>query len=146
MGFAGDATLAKQDEIRAVLTGSDVEGTATTLDAFAGTATSTETGADVLTISTSTRKKIHFLGLDISGLTVGATATIRMYTKILDADASLTKFYSQTFTVGTYPDLTPVIDGTLAIRNDLRVEIQSSNAADTSASVKHFYIAEDMEA
>jgi len=125
--------------------GSEGEDTAATLNAHGGTATSGDTGADVVTISTSTRKLIHFLGIDISGLTATATATIRLYTKILNADASLTKFYDQDFVVGTDPDFVPVIDGSMGIRNDLRVEIQSDNASDTSVSVKYCYISEDME-
>ena len=132
-------------KVSARLSGNESEDTVTALNANGGTASSGDTGADVITISTSTRKKIHFLGIDISGLTAAATATIRLYTKILDADASLTEFYEQDFTVGTDPDLVPVIDGSIAIRNDLRIEIQSDNASDTSVSVKYHYITEDME-
>ena len=125
--------------------GSEGEDTVATLNANGGTATSGDTGADVITISTTTRKKIHLLGIDISGLTAGAKATIRLYTKVFNADASLTEFYEQDFTVDTDPDLVPVIDGSMGIRNDLRVEIQSDNASDTSVSVKYCYILEDME-
>ncbi|GAJ11258.1 unnamed protein product, partial [marine sediment metagenome] len=77
--------------------------------------------------------------------TAGTTATIRAYTKVLDADGSLTKFYDEDFTVDTDPDMIPFIDGTIGIRNDLRIEIQSDNASDTSVSVKYCYISEDME-
>lgn len=130
---------------RDTIAGSEAEGTATTLNAYGGVATSGETGADIFTVSTTSRRRIHSLGVQISGLSSGATATIRMYTKMLNADASLTKFYHQTFTVGIDVPFILVVDGTLAIRNDLRVEIQSSNAADTSVSVKYHYIIEDME-
>ncbi len=133
------------DLIKSDLAGTEVEGTASALNAYSGTATSTETGADVFTISTTTRKKIHFLGVQISGLTSGATATLRMYTKMLDADASLTKFYSEIFTVGTNVPFVPIVNGTIAIRNNVRIEIQSNNAADTSISAKYHYILETME-
>jgi len=133
------------DLIKSDLAGTEVEGTVAALDAYSGAATSTETGADVFTISTTTRKKIHFLGVQISGLTSGATATLRMYTKMLDADASLTKFYSEIFTVGTNVPFVPIVNGTIAIRNNVRVEIQSNNAADTSISAKYHYILESME-
>ena len=140
-----EAKLADVEAKLDKLAGGDAEGTASALNAYGGTASSGETGADVLTISTTTRKKIHALMIGISGLSAGAAATIRMYTKALDADATLTKFYHQSFTVETDPDLIPVIDGTIGIRNDLRVEIQSNNAADTSVSVKWHYIYEDAE-
>jgi len=147
MGYVTEAvaTEAKQDIISSKLVGGEAENTVAALNANGGTATSGDTGADVFTISATTRKKIHFLGVDISGLTADAKATIRLYTKVLNADASLTEFYEQVFTVGTDPDLVPVIDGSMGIRNDLRVEIQSDNASDTSVSVKYCYITEDME-
>lgn len=135
------AIKAETDKILGV----EGEDTVTALNAHGGTASSGDTGADVLTISTSTRKKIHFLGIDISGLTDAAKATIRAYTKVLDADASLTKFYDEDFTVGTDPDLIPFINGTIGIRNDLRIEIQSDNDSDTSVDVKYCYVSEDME-
>jgi len=128
------------------LRGGETENTATSLDLTAvGGGTSGEDGADVFILSTTTRKKIHFLGVSIANCTAAATITIRMYTKVLNADATLTKFYEQSFIAGTTPDLIPIIDGTLVIRNDLRVEMHSNNAGDNSVDVPYFYITEDME-
>lgn len=140
----GDATLANQTTIINRLAGGETEGTATPLDAFAGIATSGDTGADIFTIALTTRTKFHYLGIQISGLTNGAVATIRGYKKTTDA-GGMREFYNQQFTVRTDPDEIPVINGTIAFRNDVRFEIKSNNAADTAVSVDYEYLPEVME-
>ncbi|MBW2646126.1 MAG: hypothetical protein JRE23_08110 [Deltaproteobacteria bacterium] len=137
-------TLTKLNAIIDRQSGSEEEGTTTTANLYAGTATSGSTGADIVTISTSKREKLHSLLVNISNCTSGASISIRLYTKTLNA-GSMEKFYDQDFTKDSDPDILPIIDGALAIRNDVRIEMQSDNASDTSLSVEYSYILEGME-
>jgi hypothetical protein len=124
------------------LAGNEADTQITNRDLFAGTATSTETGADILTISTTTRKKVHMLMVSMVNCTAAATITVRMYTKV---NGTWVKFYSETFTKDTDPDGIMAINGTLAILTDLRVEMQSDDAGDTAVTVPYSHITEDME-
>lgn len=108
----------------------------------AGGGTSGENGADILTISTTTRKKVHMLIVSMKNCQAAATITVRMYTKV---NATFEKFYDQAFTQGTDPDAIMAINGTLAILADLRVEMHSSDALDNNVTVPYSYILEDME-
>ena len=131
-------TLIKLNTIIDNQSGYEAEGTTLTANLYAGTATSGSTGADILTITTSVREKLH------SNCTSGASISVRLYTKTLNA-GSMEKFYDQDFTKDSDPDILPIIDGALAIRNDVRIEMQSDNASDTSISVEYSYILEAME-
>jgi len=71
-----------------------------------------------------------------------ATITVRMYTEVNGVEV---KFYDQPFTKDTDPDGIMVINGTLAILADLRVEMHSSDALDNNVTVPYSYIPEDME-
>jgi len=108
----------------------------------AGGGTSGENGADILTIPTTTRKKVHMLIVSMKNCQAAATITVRMYTKV---NGVWEKFYHQAFTQGTDPDAIMAINGTLAILADLRVEMHSSDALDNNVTVPYSYILEDME-
>ena len=137
-------TLIKLNTIIDNQSGYEAEGTTLTANLYAGTATSGSTGADILTITTSVREKLHSLLVNISNCASGASISVRLYTKTLNA-GSMEKFYDQDFTKDSDPDILPIIDGALAIRNDVRIEMQSDNASDTSISVEYSYILEAME-
>ncbi|MBA7468598.1 hypothetical protein ES707_03849 [subsurface metagenome] len=107
-----------------------------------GGGTSGENGADILTIPTTTRKKVHMLTVSMKNCQAAATITVRMYTKV---NGTFEKFYDQGFTQGTDPDAIMAINGTLAILADLRVEMHSSDALDNSVTIPYSYILEDME-
>ena len=160
-GFSGDGGAAQDDSTKASLdlahtdldaiigyvdglACGEAEGTASASNLYAGTATSGITGADVVTISTTTRKKLHVLLVNMVNCATGATASVRMYTKVLNG-GSMEKFYDQDFVKGTDPDVIPIVTGTLGIRNDVRVEMQSDNSGDTSRDVVYSYITEDSE-
>jgi len=125
------------------LAGSEADTQVTGKDLTAvGGGTSGENGADILTISTTTRKKVHMLMVSMKNCQAAATITVRMYTKV---NGTFEKFYDQGFTQGTDPDALMVINGTLAILADLRVEMHSSDASDNSVTIPYSYILEDME-
>ena len=127
------------------LAGGQADTQITGCNLYAGTATSGETGADILTITTTARKKVHMLMVSMVNCTAAASITVRIYTKV---NGAWVKFYpvpaNTTFTKDTDPDGLMVINGTLAILADLRVEMQSDAAADTAVTVPYSYITEDM--
>ena len=132
-----------REEILRKLAGSEVDTQVTGKDLTAvGGGTSGENGADILTISTTTRKKVHMLTISMTNCQAAATITVRMYTK---TNGTFEKFYHQTFTKDTDPDAIMAINGTLAILADLRVEMHSSDALDNNVTVPYSYILEDME-
>ncbi|MBA7643030.1 hypothetical protein ES703_50740 [subsurface metagenome] len=134
-----DAAEAKLDK----LAGSEVDTQVTGKDLTAvGGGTSGENGADILTISTTTRKKVHMLMVSMKNCQAAATITVRMYTKV---NGTFEKFYDQSFTKDTDPDAIMAINGTLAILADLRVEMHSSDALDNNVTIPYSYILEDME-
>ncbi len=135
-GLAREPILRKlaSSEVDTQVTGKDLTAV--------GGGTSGENGADILTISTTTRKKVHMLTVSMKNCQAAATITVRMYTKV---NGAWEKFYHQAFTQGTDPDGIMAINGTLAILADLRVEMHSSNALDNNVTVPYSYILEDME-
>ena len=125
------------------LAGSEADTQVTGKDLTAvGGGTSGEDGADILTITTTTRKKVHMLIVSMKNCQAAATITVRMYTKV---NGTFEKFYDQSFTQGTDPDAIMAINGTLAILADLRVEMHSSDAGDNAVTIPYSYILEDME-
>lgn len=120
------------------------------IDKLAGNEADTQVAAldlaagptEVFTISTTTRKKVHMLMVSMVNCAAAAKVTVDLSTKISGA---MTKFYSQVFTKDTDPDGIMAINGTLAILADLKVEMTSSDAGDTSVTVPYSYILEDME-
>ena len=98
-----------------------------------GVATSGNPGADMRLIGLAgCRDLIHSYEINISFLTVGALITIRMYKMISDVEREV---YNQTFTQGTDPDGLWIINGTLGIAEQLRVEIFSNQAADDGLQI-----------
>ena len=132
-----------REEILRKLAGSEVDTQVTGKDLTAvGGGTSGENGADILTISTTTRKKVHMLTVSMKNCQAAATITVRIYTKV---NGTFEKFYDQPFTKDTDPDAIMAINGTLAVLADLRVEMHSSDALDNNVTVPYSYILEDME-
>lgn len=110
-----------------------------------GTATSGETGADLVTIGTaSDRKKLHSLVVNLSALTVGATITIKLFQLVNGVEAKVYPPVGTTFVVGTDPDGVWVVDGTVEISGVLRCEVQSDNAGDDGKAITYKYETEDM--
>ena len=107
-----------------------------------GTATSTEAGADLISIGAAgDRKKLNKLVVDMNALTVGASIRIKLFELVNGTER---KIYDQTFVVGTDPDGVPAVDGALEIDGILRVECQSDNAGDNGKAIAYKYDLEDM--
>jgi hypothetical protein len=87
-----------------------------------------------------TRVKIHDLTLSIHNL-VGTQVTIRLYKKVNGTER---KVYDQTFDATADPPGLPVINGTWAIHDVLRVNLQSNNAADNGQAVDYDCLLEVM--
>ena len=110
-----------------------------------GTGTSTETGADLVSIGTAgDRKKLHSLVVGIGALTVGATITIKLFELINGVENKVYPPSGTTWTVGTDPDGIWVVTGTLEISGVLRVEVESNNAGDNGKAITYKYDLEDM--
>ena len=110
-----------------------------------GTATSGETGADLVSIGTAgDRKKLNSLQVDISQLTPGATITIRLYELVNAVERNLYPPPGTTWVVGTDPDAIWVIDGPVEITGVLRVEVQSDDLGDNGEAIAYKYALEDM--
>ncbi|MBA7472844.1 hypothetical protein ES707_08176 [subsurface metagenome] len=125
------------------LAGSEVDTQVTGKDLTAvGGGTSGEDGADILTISTTTRKKVHMLTVSMKNCQAAANIIVRLYTKVY---GTFEELYKQTFIKDTDPDALMVINGTLVILADLRVEMHSDDALDNNVTVPYSYILEDME-
>lgn len=109
------------------------------------TGTSSEAGADLASLGeTGKTKLVHSLLVDIGGLTAGAQITIKMFMKINGVERKLYPPNGTVFTAGTDPDGCWVINGTLAIHDVLRVEVQSDNASDNGKSVAYTAVVENM--
>jgi hypothetical protein len=107
-----------------------------------GTASSSEAGADLVTIGAAdVKQKLHSLLLNISALTDGAIVAVRLFMLV---NGSERKIYHQSFTRGTDPDGLWVVNGTVGIHEALRVEVQSDNAADNGKNVDYDYMLEVM--
>jgi len=132
-----------REEILRKLAGSEVDTQVTGKDLTAvGGGTSGEDGADIITISTTTRKKVHMLMASMINCRAAANITVRIYTKV---NGTFEKLYDTTFIKDTDPDAIMAINGTLAILADLRVEMHSDDALDNSVTVPYSYILENME-
>ena len=137
----GDLAAIKDQIDKLAGSEADTEIAARDLTAVGG-GTSGENGADILTIPTTTRKKVHMLIVSMKNCQAAATITVRMYTKV---NGAFEKFYDQSFTKDTDPDAIMAINGTLAILADLRVEMHSSDALDNNVTIPYSWILEDME-
>jgi len=107
-----------------------------------GTATSGETGADVVTIGVNdTKKKLHSLMLSIHNFAVGGRVTVRMYTQVNGTER---KVYQEDFNKGTDPDGLWIVNGMVGIHEVLRVELQSNRVADNGVALDYDYMLEAM--
>ena len=97
--------------------------------------------ADVVSIGASgIRNKIHDLTLSIHNL-VGTQVTARLYKTV---DGVERKVYEQKFSTTTDPEGLPIINGSWAIHDVLRVTLQSNNVADNGKAVDFDYMLEAM--
>ena len=107
-----------------------------------GTATSGETGADLVTIgSNNTRKKLHSLLINIGLLQTGAKGTVKLFIQVNGTER---KVYQEEFTKDTDPDGLWIVNGTVGIHEVLRVEATSNKAADNGAAIEYDYMLEAM--
>lgn len=117
-------------------------GTTAAMDLFAGVATSTETGADLVTIgANNVKNKVLSLLIDSTTITAAAIITVRMYQQINGTER---KVYSQQFLMGTDTVGLWIIQAAVGIHEALRVEVQSSNAADTNRTLGYDFMLEVM--
>lgn len=90
---------------------------------YSGTATSGETGANLVTIGANdTRKKLHSLLVSIGSVGAGAKITIRLYIQINGTER---KVYQEEFTQGVDPNGLWIVNGSVGIHEVLRVEAMS---------------------
>lgn len=97
--------------------------------------------ANVVSIgATGVRNKIHDLTLSVHNL-VGTQIKVRLYKKVNGTER---KVYEQSFDATTDPVGLPIINGSWAIHDVLRVTLQSNNAADNGKAVDYDYMLEKM--
>jgi len=109
---------------------------------YSGTATSGETGADLITIgSNNARKKLHSLLINIGLLQTGAKVTVKLFIQVNGTER---KVYQEEFTKDTDTDGLWIVNGTVGIHEVLRVEATSSKAADNGAAIEYDYMLEAM--
>lgn len=102
---------------------------------YSGTASSGNTGADLLDIGESTNiYKVYALDVAIGGLTPGANVTVRMYKQVNGYE---NEFYNYMFVVGTDSDNIPLIDSVTVFFGNLRIEIQSDTAIDDGTIIDY---------
>ena len=107
-----------------------------------GTATSGETGADVVTIGANdTKKKLHSLLLSIHNFALGGRVTVKVF---LQVNGTERKVYQEDFNKGTDPDGLWVVNGTVGIHEAMRVELQSNRVADNGVALDYDYMLEEM--
>jgi len=107
-----------------------------------GTATSGETGADVVVIGTNdTKKKLHSLLLSIHNFQSGGKVTVKLFMQVNGTER---KVYQEDFNKGTDPDGLWVVNGTVGIHEALRVEAQSNRPADNGVALHYDYMLEAM--
>lgn len=107
-----------------------------------GTATSGETGADLVTVGANdTKYKLHSLIVSIHNLAAGAKATIKFFQQVNGTER---KVYEQDFNKNSDPDACWVVNGTVGIHEALRVEVESNKAADNGAAIDYDYMLEAM--
>ena len=108
-----------------------------------GTATSGETGADVVTIGANdTKKKLHSLLLSIHNFALGGRVTVKLF---MHVNGTERKVYQEEFNKGTDPDGLWIVNGTVGIHEALRVEVQSNRAADNGVALHYDYMLEAMQ-
>jgi len=124
------------------LAGLAPESDSVTANWQSGTGTSGEAGADLISIGAAgTRYKLHSLLVNIGALTPGATVTVKLFMEVAGIER---KVYEQAFTQGTDPDGLWIVNGTLAIHEVLRVEVESDNAGDNGRQIDYDYMLEAM--
>ena len=124
------------------LSGEDPVSGSVTANWNSGTATSGETGADVVTIGANdSKKRLHSLLLNISAFQSGAKVTVRLFMQVNGTER---KVYEQEFKQGDDPDGIWIANGTVGIHEGLRVEAESDKAADDGAAMDYDYMLEAM--
>ena len=107
-----------------------------------GTATSGETGANVVTIGANdTKKKLHSLLINVSALQAGGKVTVKLFTQVNGTER---KVYEEEFSKGSDPDGLWIVNGTVGIHEALRVEAETNKAADDGAAIEYDYMLEAM--
>jgi hypothetical protein len=107
-----------------------------------GTATSGETGADVVTVGEDgTKKKLHSLLMNMGAFQSGAKITIKLFMQINGIEC---KVYEEEFKRGRDPDGLWIVNGTVGIHEALRVEAESNKAADDGVAMDYDYLLEAM--
>jgi hypothetical protein len=97
--------------------------------------------ADVVSIGEAgVSNKVQDLSLNISNL-VGALIIVRLYKNINGVER---KLYEQSFNAATDPPGLPIINGTWATHDIIRVSLQSDNAADNGQAVDYDFMLEAM--
>jgi hypothetical protein len=97
--------------------------------------------AEVVSIGASnTKYKVHDLSLNISALT-GTAITVRLYKKVNGVER---KVYEQVFNTNNDPPGLPIINGTWAIHDVLKVTLQSNRTADNGMAIDYDYMLEAM--
>jgi hypothetical protein len=97
--------------------------------------------SDVVSIgNVGTRNKVHDLSLNIVNL-VGAVITVRLYKKVNGTER---KVYEQSFNAATNPPGLPIINGTWATHDIIRVTLQSNSPADNGKAVDYDCMLEAM--
>ena len=97
--------------------------------------------ADVVSIGAAgVSNKVHDLSLNVSNL-VGTLITVRLYKNINGVER---KVYEQSFNAATDPPGLPIINGTWATHDVIRVSLQSDNAADNGQAVDYDCLLEVM--
>jgi hypothetical protein len=84
--------------------------------------------------------KVQDLSLNISNL-VGALIIVRLYKNINGVER---KLYEQSFNAATDPPGLPIINGTWATHDVIRISLQSDNAADNGQAVDYDCLLEAM--
>ena len=97
--------------------------------------------ADVVSIGEAgVSNKVQDLSLNISNL-VGTLIIVRLYKNINGVER---KLYEQSFNAATDPPGLPIINGTWATHDIIRVSLQSDNAADNGQAVDYDFMLEAM--
>ena len=97
--------------------------------------------ADVVSIGEAgVSNKVQDLSLNISNL-VGTLIIVRLYKNINGVER---KVYEQSFNAATDPPGLPIINGTWATHDVIRVSLQSDNAADNGQVVDYDFMLEAM--
>ncbi|MGI2336822.1 MAG: hypothetical protein ACRKGH_09340 [Dehalogenimonas sp.] len=86
------------------------------------------------------RYKLHDFSIAVHNLS-GSQVTVRLYKKINGAER---KVYEQSFDAAADPPGLPVVNGTWAIHDPLRVTIKSNDPADNGKSVDYDFMLEAM--